>query len=321
MKRGVVVLIAMLTLIAACNTPQQTEAQQPTPEPLQHGCADKNPACPADFACTNNTCSLITTPSPESHLVCEPGIKTQDCWQIGCAVRARTVCSQLNVIVKGPKDKASVIDEHAQILQKQYDFMKSYLGFEPTQQLIRDYTDDYLKYCPADAAGCSVDETSYWNMDESHWGDPWSPTDHELNHAFVFDILLDIDFDEAQARYMTAKESAHFEGYATLQDYLNTKGDYYYTPSESAWTFNEAPEIACQDAQAYDKRACRYLFLLEKHDGENLLPYLLKNAFFGKIELSTREAVEEQINRFVAAHPLPDENANKLNTNTKTITP
>lgn len=202
----------------------------------------------------------------------------------GCSIRgSRAVCSDGLVEVKGPAEKEEIVKKKREVSREQYDFLEEYLGFRPTEKIRIEYLDkeDFLITCGS-VTGCMVDYSAYWRVEDMECHPKIG--DHEMNHAFVDDIRLDPDFNEAIARYLTMKE----EQYALGKSLKRIKKEsMFYTPMESKWlksSFN--PKNACKKLMdKTDMKQCKALFWLVINDAKNILPRLLKQAFEGKIDL------------------------------------
>jgi len=295
---GVIVLAVILILIFGVIINSLTKSEINSTIVTPEGCLHNNPSCQSDFGCINNSCELKINVSP--HDLCS-------------AADSQTVCTQNDVIVKGPANASDVLAQHAKFLQSQYEFMAFYLGYEPTKKLVREYTDNFYDYCPRGSIGCAVQENSYYPTGTLSF--KWSPADHEFNHAFSFDISMDPDFNEAQARYMTLKERQYAFGYSQLGDFLKLEYDhegYFYTFDEEKWgdMINGSAEEACKTISVSEPKGihtqdfkvqCEYLFMFIKYDSQKMLPFLMKSAFDKQIDVSTKEHADQQIAQFISS--------------------
>lgn len=201
-----------------------------------------------------------------------------------CSIRGkRAICSDGLVEVSGPAEKEDILKKKREVSREQYDFLEEYLGFRPKGKIRIEYLgkEDFLATC-GDAVGCMIDYSAYWRADDI---DPHPEIgDHEMNHAFVSDIRLDPDFNEAVARYLTMKEDQYVSGRSLKQI---TKRGMFYTGMESRWlkpSFKQ--KNACKKLMdETDIKQCKALFWLVINDAKNILPRLLKQAFEGQIDL------------------------------------
>lgn len=201
-----------------------------------------------------------------------------------CSIRGkRAICSDGLVEVSGPAEKEDILEKKREVSREQYDFLEEYLGFRPRGKIRIEYLEkeDFLATC-GNVTGCMIDYSAYWMAD--HMEPHPKIGDHEMNHAFVEDIPLDLDFNEATARYLTMKEDQYVSGRSLKQI---TKRGIFYTGMESKWlrpSFN--PKNACKKLMdKADMKQCKALFWLVINDAKNILPRLLKQAFEGQIDL------------------------------------
>ena len=263
----------------------------------EYGCSLKNP-CHKDFECVNKRCMLILN----SNL--------GNCKISG----SEAECISKNVVIKAPSNNLDFISKNVQVLQYQYDFLLDYLDFEPNTKIIyQEFVSDVSKYCSSNALGCAIGDHTYWPVEILNPNNTkWVIEDHEFNHAFWSDINLNHDLNEAFARYLSLKESEYANGYDSVLDFLKPHYriiGYFFTINEENWkSMIDLPASdACKTLSVRQMEGenaqnaslqCQYYFNLVKYNQRNLAENLLKDAFDKKIDISTKENVDKQMNAY-----------------------